>query len=83
MTREEEIKQASKVFGLRKSGAAMFQLGAEWADNNPKNGLVSVDWVCDYIGQKFTEKACYYLVADLINNLRMTVNKHFAEKAKI
>ena len=49
MTREEEIKQAADGFGLWSAGEAMFKLGAEWADEHPKDNLVNIDYACEVI----------------------------------
>lgn len=52
MERKEEIKQAADSMGLWQSGAAMFQLGAEWADSHPREGLWDKDKVCEYLTEK-------------------------------
>ena len=60
MTREEQIEKAEiKYFdGTRFDGCdyvgeaaktAAFIAGANWADENPKEGLVSVDKVCELL----------------------------------
>lgn len=94
MTREEERYKEARLHqmnnpiinhgekSLKDIQLNAYVSGAEWADNNPKSGLVSVDWVCDYLEQKYTEKACYYLVSNLINDLRNITKKAREESIK-
>lgn len=65
MTREEQIRQASIEYTCRNTpmciGGAFsemiyelnrnksFEEGARWADNHPKEGMVSLDKVCKYL----------------------------------
>ena len=59
MTREEEILEAAKEFifddkpetsdFFDKVMIDCFWSGAKWADENPKEGLVSIDRVCEYL----------------------------------
>lgn len=52
MTREEEIEKAwvSKcVQSNHCYDEKSFKEGVEWADRNPKNGLVNIDEVCKYL----------------------------------
>lgn len=52
MTREEEINIKSKehfAHGWNGSVLDAFKEGAKWADENQKEGLVSIDKVCNYL----------------------------------
>ena len=55
MERKEEIKQAIDSMNLWQSGAAMFQLGVEWADEHPKEGLWDSVKVCEWIKEHAKE----------------------------
>ena len=41
MARKEEIKTTAEEMGLWQAGSAMFQLGAEWADENPDERMIA------------------------------------------
>ena len=45
-----------------------FQAGAKWADENPKEGLVSIDKVCEWIGDAYLygvlDKNCDAIIQD-------------------
>ena len=68
MTRKEEIKQAADSMGLYQAGAAMFQLGAEWADEHPNYPNARTMFL----------KVCYFLDKySLLNNFdwgKMSLN---------
>ena len=53
MTREEQINQTaiSEQRGLMESydWRCGFISGAKWSDEHPKEGLVSIDKVCEYL----------------------------------
>lgn len=52
MTRKEEIQQASFEYHSKPYLGAIkddFVNGAEWADEHPKEGMVSIDKACDFI----------------------------------
>lgn len=61
MTRDEEIKQASREFGLWKAGEAIFQLGAEWADKHPKEGLVDINKACEWLRTNYEDIGIRYI----------------------
>ena len=51
MTREEEIEQQALLDedAYVEHNYYAFKRGVEWADENPKEGLVSIDKVCKYL----------------------------------
>ena len=51
MTREEEIRQYLKErnIPIKSLEANSIIEGIEWADENPKKGLVSIDKVCELL----------------------------------
>ena len=51
MTRKEQIESAS-VQCCEQIG---FIVGAEWSDENPKEGLVSIDKVCEWLEKHLYE----------------------------
>ncbi len=65
MTREEEIINASKNYykdsELKDLKILHFINGAKWADNHPKEGLVSIDKVCAYLEIRIDD----YIIRDL------------------
>ena len=42
-------------------------LGAKWADEHPKEGLVSIDKVCDYLETRINE----YIIRDLRKTMEL------------
>ena len=70
MTREEEIKKAEVEYfnetyfdGCDYVGevakTAAFIAGAKWADEHPKDGLVNLDKVCEWLENKCENKREY------------------------
>ena len=69
MIREEEILEAAKefVFGDKPETSDFFDkvmidsfcCGAKWADENPKEGLVSIDKVCEWWEQHVADYDLY------------------------
>ena len=66
MTREEQITQFSELETTlckrisNDYGCALEEgiiIGAKWADKNPKEGLVSIDKVCEYLQDVLYEVA--------------------------
>ena len=53
MTREEEIEQQALLDenAYVEHNYYAFKRGVEWADENPKKGLVSIDKVCDWLSE--------------------------------
>ena len=50
MTREEQINQDEKIFAADQCDIELaFKEGAKWADEHPKEGMVSIDKVCDWL----------------------------------
>lgn len=49
MKREEEIKEAAKEYDLWSIGQQLFIVGAQWADEHPRKGLVDIEKVCEYL----------------------------------
>ena len=45
MTRAEEIRSAGQRICWPSESTISFKKGAEWADSNPKEGLISLSWV--------------------------------------
>lgn len=58
MTQEEEryyeIGEASYEW-VGERGDTEFRLGAEWADEHPRKGLVDIDKVCEWMKTNYTE----------------------------
>ena len=63
MTREEQIKEylQERNIPIDSLEANSIREGVGWADENPKEGLVSIDRVCDYLGMRIDE----YIIRDL------------------
>lgn len=49
MTRKEEIEGEANRTSNNIDELHSFIQGAEWADENPKKGLVNIDEVCEWI----------------------------------
>ena len=60
MTREEKIRKNANAYTLSVFGELDdfldvtdgFVDGAKWADENPKEGLVSIDKACEWLGNR-------------------------------
>ena len=60
MTREEQIRKNANAYTLSVFGELDdfwdvtdgFVDGAKWADENPKEGLVSIDKACEWLGNR-------------------------------
>ena len=65
MTRDEQIKQAGKehsyeIVSVRPNLTKdSFIAGAKWADENPKDGMVSLDKVCEWLENECENKGEY------------------------
>lgn len=60
MTRNDQVKDGFVKhygqLGLQCGSIySAFKLGAEWADNNPNEGLVSIDTVCKWLSENIEE----------------------------
>ena len=75
MTREEEIINAAKTFekeegfspivmkakGVNSAAGIGFLEGAMWADQHPKEGMVSIDKVCEWLEQYTPDYIQYFI----------------------
>lgn len=73
--RKKEIEKASDCFGLWEIGAEMFRLGAEWADEHPQKGLISLDRACEYLESVFTSLTGYYSGAEHTDDFRKAMER--------
>ena len=55
MTREEQIRKEANRTSNNSDEFYAFMQGAEWVDENPKEGLVSIDKVCKWIEEHMNE----------------------------
>lgn len=49
MKREKQIQEAAKEYDLWEVGQQLFIVGAEWADEHPREGLWDKDKVIEWI----------------------------------
>ena len=83
MDREEQIKQAAEQYawvGNLYDLQSAFTVGAKWADENPKKGLVSIDDVCRWIEENIWDFPWYdpdkpLSTNDIIKELRKDLEK--------
>lgn len=79
MTRKEEINEAASGFGLWNVGEAMFKLGAEWADEHPRKGLVDIEKVCKWLLDNTATYDIQWLgrvkVNDMVKDLRKAMEE--------
>ena len=65
MTRDEQIKNfANSQVDCEFFNENLYNgilIGAKWADEHPKEGLVSIDKVCNYLGMRLDE----YIIREL------------------
>ena len=75
MTREEEIQKAA-VDACGDIVTWVFRLGAEWADENPRKGLVDIDKACKWLEKNLdcmasmTPEGEMYWLPNCIDNFR-------------
>ena len=73
MTRLEEIKTVAYEKDRELcSSYQSFVLGAVWADEHPRKGLVDIDKVCDWLKKNSSDYP--YYIPDAINNKTIRVN---------
>lgn len=77
MTRKEEIIQkANEMIPIELVPFKKYFIrGAEWADKHPRNGLVDVDEVCQYLESILLDYAGYYCDNEVIEKLRKVLKK--------
>lgn len=91
MTREEQIIEAGtyhlcesrppKTSGHNMHELAYinrnlaFEAGAKWADENPKEGLVSIEKVCEYLESAIKPYLGYYATCDFVDTFRKVMEK--------
>lgn len=82
MNRQEQITKAAKAYvkdittDIPATLQVMFIKGAEWADEHPKDGLVSIDKVCEYLANHIDKGLVIY------NNNTWLKRDEFIEKLK-
>lgn len=82
MTREEKIRKNANAYTLSVFGELDdfwdvtdgFVDGAKWADENPKEGLVSIDKVCEFLSQYISPEDIYDGETNEVPNTYLTVN---------
>lgn len=78
MTRKEEIDEAAKEFALSDNTETTdlfdaindFYYGAKWADEHPKEGLVSIDKACEYLESAIKPYIGYNATCDFVDTFR-------------
>ena len=50
-------------------------LGAKWADEHPKEGLVSIDKACAYLESAIKPYLGYYAICDFVDTFRKIMEK--------
>lgn len=91
MTREEQIIEAGtyhlcgsrplKTYGHNMHELAyinrnlVFEAGAKWADENPKEGLVSIDKACEYLESAIRPYMGYSATCDFVDTFRKVMEK--------
>ena len=70
MTREEEIKKAAYNNDRESSteNIIYFIEGAEWADENPRKGLVDIDMACEWLLDNYFNYAHNSLGSEYLEN---------------
>ena len=77
MTREEQIdKFAQSKMDCEFWNESLYEgikIGAKWADRNPKDGLVSIDKVCEWLALHISSEDIFddetYLTVNLYDNM--------------
>ena len=75
MAREEQIRKEAHRVSYNGDEFSSFILGAEWADENPKEGLVSLDKVCEYLESKLKSRIGYYSAYNFANDFRKAMEE--------
>ena len=81
MDRKDMIIDAATNYGYAVAGGSLerpyistaYMKGAEWADKNPREGMVSIDDVCDYLYDNW--KGDDHYITDIIEGLRNNMKK--------
>ena len=81
MDRKDMIIDAATNYGYAVAGGSLerpaistaYMKGAEWADKNPREGMVCIDDVCDYLYDNW--KGDDYYITDIIEGLRNNMKK--------
>lgn len=50
-------------------------ISAKWADENPKEGLVSIDKACEYLESKLKSRIGYYSAYNFTNDFRKAMEE--------
>ena len=91
MTREEQIIEAGAyhLCGLRPPKTCghnmhelayinrnlAFEAGAKWADEHPKQGLISIDKACEWLESALRPYAGYYGTANIVESFRKAMEE--------
>lgn len=57
-----------------------FLTGVEWADEHPKEGLVSIDEACEYLESAVRPYMGYYATCDFVDTFRKIMEKRSNEE---
>ena len=90
MTREEQIEKAEIEYFNKTSfdgcdyvgevaKTAAFIAGAKWADEHPKEGLVSIDKVCKWLGNRDVMEKILHCRTSLIDDYVKAFRKAMEE----
>ena len=77
MTRKEKIEQQALLDedAYVDNNYHAFKRGVEWSDENPKEGLVSIDKVCAWIEEHMNEFCMEAAEASMISWLRKAMEE--------
>lgn len=77
MTREEQIEREALLDydAYADNNYHAFKRGVAWADEHPKEGLVSIDRVCDWIEEHMNEFCMEAAEASMISWLRKAMEE--------
>ena len=74
--KEQTIQEAHKQgFNLSTEIGWGFITGVEWADENPKEGLVSIDKACEYLESAIRPYMGYSATCDFVDAFRKVMEK--------
>ena len=79
MIREEQIdKFAQSKMDCEFWNESLYEgikIGAKWADENPKEGMVSIDKACEYLENKLKGGLGYYEHITFVNQFRLAMEE--------
>lgn len=81
MTREEQLKEYLKERNIPIDSleANSIREGAKWADENPKEGLVSLDKACKWLGNRDVMEKILHCRTSLIDDYVKAFRKAMEE----